>query len=170
MRCTHDRHSPEDHRSSKARRRRQAGDSGRNQSQIEIWTGYTHYLLAADGLLRLTDAFFKKKLDEAAFKRVSAVVGAAHVALQAVNEQLIKGIENMREGKEPEFSFDPSPIPDWPADSGETSVFAGAWEAIKAVLERMLDATRPSSVMGVAIAGVINSGEDIIKSLEPAFG
>ncbi|HYR10709.1 MAG TPA: hypothetical protein VEQ60_23225 [Longimicrobium sp.] len=87
-----------------------------------------------------------------------------------MNEQLIKGIENMREGKAPEFSFDPSPIPDWPADSGETSVFAGAWEAIKAVLERMLDATSPSSVMGVAIAGVINSGEDIIKSLEPAFG
>ena len=147
-----------------------AGDSRQNQTQIEIWTGYTHYLLAADGLLRLTDAFCKKKLDEAAFKKVSAVIAAAHVALQGVNEQLIKGIENMKEGKEPDFTLDPSPIPDWPAHSGETSVFAGAWEAIKAVLERMRDATSPSSGISVALAGVIHSGDDIVKALEPAFG
>ena len=148
------------------------GDTGKsgNQSQIEVWTGYTHYLLAADGLLRLTDALCKKKLDEAAFKKVSAVIGAAHAALKGVNEQLIKGIENMKEGKAPDFTLEPSPIPDWPADSGETSVFAGAWEAIKAVLERMMDATSPSSAMGVALAGVISSGDDIVKSLESAFG
>ena len=144
--------------------------TGKSQSQIEIWTGYTHYLLAADGLLRLTDALCRKKLDEAAFKKVSAVIGAAHVALQGVNEQLIKGIENMREGKAPEFTFDPSPIPDWSADSGDASVFSGAWEAIKAVLEKMMDAASPSSVMAVALAGVINSGDDIVKSLESAFG
>jgi hypothetical protein len=146
------------------------GSAGKpSQSQIEIWTGYTHYLLAADGLLRLTDALCKKKLDEAAFKKVSAVIAAAHVALQGVNEQLIKGIENMKEGKAPDFTLEPSPIPDWSADA-ETSVFAGAWEAIKAVLERMMEATSPSSAMGVALAGVINHGDDIIKSLEPAFG
>jgi hypothetical protein len=34
----------------------------------------------------------------------------------------------------------------------------------------MMEATSPSSVMGVALAGVIHSGDDIIKSLEPAFG
>jgi hypothetical protein len=34
----------------------------------------------------------------------------------------------------------------------------------------MMDATSPSSVMGVALAGVIHSGDDIVKSLEPAFG
>jgi hypothetical protein len=141
-----------------------------SQTQIEIWTGYTHYLLAADGLLRLTDALCKKKLDEAAAKKVSAVIDAAHVALQGVNDQLIKGIENMKEGKAPEFSFEPSPIPDWSADAGDTSVFSGTWQAIKAVLERMMDETSPSSVMGVALAGVINSGDDIIKALEPAFG
>ncbi len=146
------------------------GDSRQNPSQIEIWTGYTHYLLAADGLLRLTDALCKKKLDEAAFKKVSAVIGAAHVALQGVNEQLIKGIENMKEGKAPDFTLDPSPIPDWSADSPDTSVFAGAWEAIKAVLEKMMDASSPSSVMGVALAGVINNGDDIVRSLESAFG
>lgn len=145
-------------------------DSRQKPTQIEIWTGYTHYLLAADGLLRLTDALCKKRLDEEAFKRVSAVIGATHVALQGVNEQLIKGIENMREGKAPEFTLDPSPIPDWSADSGDASVFAGAWEAIKAVLERMMDAASPSSVMAVALAGVINSGDDIVKSLEGAFG
>jgi hypothetical protein len=147
-----------------------AGKSGESKTQIEIWTGYTHYLLAADGLLRLTDAVCKKKLDEAAFKRVGAVIGAAHVALQGVNEQLIKGIENMREGRAPEFILDPSPIPDWSAESGEASVFSGAWEAIKAVLEKMMDAASPSSVMAVALAGVINSGDDIIKTLESAFG
>jgi hypothetical protein len=142
----------------------------KNQSQIEIWTGYTHYLLAADGLLRLTDALCKKKLDEAAAKKVSAVISAAHVALQGVNEQLIKGLENMKEGKAPDFTLDPSPIPDWSAEAGDTSVFAGAWEAIKAVLEKMMDATSPSSMMGVALASVINHGDDIVKSLEPAFG
>jgi len=146
-----------------------AGESRQNQTQIEIWTGYTHYLLAADGLLRLTDALCRKKLDEAAFKKVSAVIAAAHVALQGVNDHLIKGIESMKEGKAPDFTLDPSPIPDWSADS-ETTVFAGAWEAIKAVLEKMMDATSPSSAMGIALAGVINSGDDIIKSLEPAFG
>jgi hypothetical protein len=146
-----------------------AGSTGEHPSQIEVWTGYTHYLLAADGLLRLTDAVCRKKLDEVAFIRVSAVIAAAHAALKGMNEQLIKGIENMKEGKAPDFAFDPSPIPDWPADS-ETSVFAGAWEAIKAVLERMLDTTSPSSAMGVAIAGVVNSGDDIVKSLESAFG
>lgn len=97
------------------------------------------------------------------------MIGAAHVALQGVNEQLIKGIENMKEGKAPDFTLDPSPIPDWSADS-ETTVFAGAWEAIKAVLEKMLDATSPTSAMGVALAGVINNGDDIVRSLEPAFG
>lgn len=71
---------------------RRTGDSRQNQSQVEIWTGYTHYLLAADGLLRLTGALCRKKLDEAAFKKVSAMTGAAHVALQGVNGQLIKGI------------------------------------------------------------------------------
>jgi hypothetical protein len=141
-----------------------------NPSQIEVWTGYTHYLLAADGLLRLTDAICKKKLDEAAFKKVSGVIAATHVALKAMNEQLLKGIEKMKEGEAPDFSFDPSPIPDWPADTGETSVFAGAWEAMKAVLEKMLEATDRSSVMGAAIAAVISSGDEIIKSLEPAFG
>lgn len=140
-----------------------------NQTQLEIWTGYTHYLLAADGLLRITDALCKKKLDEERFKKVSAVIGAAHVALQGVNEQLIKGIENMKEGKAPEFTLDPSPIPDWNADSGDASVFSGAWEAMKAVLERMMDAASPSSVMAVALAGVINSGDDIVTSLELAF-
>jgi hypothetical protein len=49
----------------------------------------------------------------AAFKKVGAVIGAAHAALQGVNEQLIKGIEKMKEGEEPDFTFDPSPIPDW---------------------------------------------------------
>lgn len=146
-----------------------AGSRDEHQSQIEVWTGYTHYLLAADGLLRLTDAVCRKKLDEVAFIRVSAVIAAAHAALKGMNEQLIKGIENMKEGKAPDFTFEPSPIPDWAADS-ETSLFAGAWEAIKAVLERMLDATSPSSVMGVAIAGVIHSGDDIVQALEPAFG
>lgn len=140
------------------------------KSQIEIWTGYTHYLLAADGLLRLTDALCNKKLDEAAAKKISAVISAAHVALQGVNEQLLKGIENMKEGKEPDFTLDPSPIPDWSAEGGDTSVFAGAWEAIKAVLERMMDETSPSSAMGVALAAAINHGDEIIKSLEPAFG
>lgn len=148
----------------------QKASKPQGQSQIEIWTGYTHYLLAADGLLRLTDALCKKKLDEAASKKVSAVIAAAHVALQGVNEQLIKGIENMKEGKEPDFTLDPSPIPDWPTHPGDTSVFSGAWEAIKAVLEKMMDETSPSSAMGVALAAAINNGEDIIKSLEPAFG
>lgn len=147
-----------------------AGSTDEPQSQIEVWTGYTHYLLAADGLLRLTDAVCRKKLDEVAYIRVSAVIAAAHAALKGVNEQLVKGIEHMKEGKAPDFTFDPSPIPDWPADSGETSVFAGAWEAIKAVLERMMDAAKPSSVMGAAIAGVINGGDEIIQSLESAFG
>ena len=41
---------------------------------------------------------------------------------------------------------------------------------MKAVLEQMLDRTDPSSVMGAAIAAVISSGDDIIKSLAPAFG
>jgi hypothetical protein len=106
----------------------------------------------------------------AAFKKVGAVIGAAHAALQGVNEQLIKGIEKMKEGEEPDFTFDPSPIPDWSRKPGDTSVFAGTWEAIKAVLERMMDATSPSSVMGVGLAGVIHSGDDIVKALEPAFG
>lgn len=153
-----------------------AGSAGKTSSprqepsQIEVWTGYTHYLLAADGLLRLTDALCKKKLDEARFAKVSGVIAATHVALKAMNEQLLKGIEKMKEGEAPDFSFDPSPIPDWPADSGETSVFSGAWEAMKAVLEKMLEATDSSGVMGAAIAAVISSGDEIIKSLEPAFG
>jgi hypothetical protein len=150
-----------------------AGKPGKpksGQTQIEIWTGYTHYLLAADGLLRLTDALCKKKLDEAAAKKVSAVIDAAHVALKGVNEQLLKGIEKMKEGKAPEFSFEPAPIPDWSAEEGDTSVFSGTWQAIKAVLEKMMDEASPSSALGVALAGVINSGDDIIKALEPAFG
>lgn len=147
-----------------------AGSTGEHPSQIEVWTGYTHYLLAADGLLRLTDAVCRKRLDEVAYIKVSAVVAAAHAALKGMNEQLIKGIEAMKDGKAPDFTFEPSPIPDWPDDSGETSVFAASWEAMKGVLERMLDATRPSSTMQAAITGVINSGDDIIKSLESAFG
>jgi hypothetical protein len=87
-----------------------------------------------------------------------------------VNEQLIKGIENMKEGKAPDFALDPSPIPDWSAEAGDTTIFAGAWEAIKAVLEKMMDATCPSSVMDVALAGVINNGDDIVKPLEGGFG
>jgi hypothetical protein len=154
----------------KAATPQKAGSPAKTQSQIEVWTGYTHYLLAADGLLRITDALCKKKLDEERFKKVTAVIAAAHAALKGMNEQLIKGIDKMKNGEAPDFSFEPSPIPDWPADTGETSVFAATWEAIKAVLERMLDETSPSSVMGVAISGVINSGDDIVKSLEPAFG
>lgn len=151
---------------------RKTGEDGKagKQAQIEVWTGYTHYLLAADGLLRLTDAFCRKRLEEPASEKVSAVIAAAHAALQGVNDQLVKGIENMKEGKDPEYTFEPSPIPDWPGDAGDTSVFAGAWETIKAVLEKMMDAAAPSSAMGLALAGVINSGDEIIKSLEKAFG
>lgn len=153
-----------------------SGDSGKKSetkptpTQIEIWKGYTHYLLAADGLLRVTDALCRKSLAEPASKKVSAVISAAHAALQGVNEQLIQGIKDMEEGKAPEYKFNPSPIPDWPTEGSDKSVFAGAWQTIKGVLEQMMDAATPSSAMGLAIAGLINSGDDIIKSLEKAFG
>jgi hypothetical protein len=140
------------------------------QTQIEIWKGYTHYLLAADGLLRVTDALCRKLLSEPAAKKVSGVISAAHAALQGVNDQLIEGIKDMEDGKAPEYKFSPSPIPDWPKEGKDTTVFAGAWQTMKGVLEQMLDAATPSSAMGMALAGLINSGDDIIKSLASASG
>lgn len=146
-----------------------SGKKDDSPTQLEVWTGYTHYLLAADGLLRVTDAVCKKMLAEPASRKVSGVIAAAHAALQGVHKQLMDGIEDMKNGKSPEYKFQPSPIPDWPTEESDTSVFAGVWQAMKGVLEQMLDAASPSSAMGMAVAGLIHSGDEIIESLEKAF-
>jgi hypothetical protein len=147
----------------------QTGDPSTFQAQIVAWTGYTQYLLAADGLLRATEGLCKKALSAGTFHTVAGVIGAAHVALQGVDKQLIDGITSMKSGNAPEYDFEPSPVPDWPTDPGSEDVFAGAWESIKAVLEKLLSTSTPSSALGVALAGLIDRGDDVVAALQKAF-
>lgn len=147
----------------------QAGAQTPIQEQIQVWTGYTHYLLGADGLLKITLSVCKNNLDAETFATVEGVITAAHVALQGVNEQLIAGIEAMTQGKAPEYTFEPSPIPDWTDKAEDVNVFAGAWESIKGVLKTVMSATSPSSFLGAAIVGLINSGDEVVAALESAF-
>lgn len=139
-------------------------------SQIDVWTGYTQYLMELDGLLRATDSICKHSLSAAAYTTLGGIILATHVALQGVDKQLIDGINAMKNGKAPEYELDPAPLPDWPTDTGGAGVFPAAWQTIRAVLERMMGRTTPSSAMAVAIAGLISSGDAIIKPLEAAFG
>lgn len=144
-------------------------DTNQYQEQIKVWTGYTHYLLAVDGLLLTTMGICKKKVKASDFKKVSGVITSVHIALQGVDKEFIDGIKDMEAGKKPTHTFDPSPIPDWPTEPSSASIFLGAWESIQGVLENLMSKTKSDSAMAVALAGLINSGTACVEELEKAF-
>jgi hypothetical protein len=150
-----------------------AGQTGTPQdpaAQVQLWTSYTHYLLAADGLLRAISGICRNQLEDKSVRdTVLGVIDAAHVALQGISKQLNDNIANLNSGKPLEYRINPSPIPDWSSDSAASGIFSGAWESIRGVLEAMMASTTPSSMVGVALVGVINSGGDIVAALEKAF-
>jgi hypothetical protein len=148
--------------------------------QISDWQTYTLALEGLDGIVRATDGVVEKYVtNDEAKKYTDASLRAFYIAVKGVHDEFKAGIETMKAGKAPGYTFDPTTIPDWtdPTTSdpkGIPAILNGVWQAIKPALEIVIGRIKMSknenaATFEAAVAGLIDKGDAAIAELEKAF-
>lgn len=142
-------------------------EDGSYQEEIKTWNSYRMYLgqfCAALLMLRqligssVKDADTKAKIDKA--------IHALYVACQGVDEAFRLGVADMRNGKQPEYHFEPVPPPPWPDPDNPQSFFRTLWNIGRPILQELVAKLAKGSPFATAVAGMIDSGDKIVKILD----
>lgn len=135
--------------------------------EIKTWNSYRTYLYQFCAALLMLRQLIDKSVKDAATKaNLDKAIHALYVAGQGVDEAFRQGVADMRAGKQPEYHFDPVPVPPWPDPDHPQSFYHSLWNFARPILEQVVAKLAKGSPFATAVAGMIDSGDKIVKILD----
>lgn len=144
------------------------------QKQLDEYNKWNTWLFEAGKLIQLVDGALDKYLtDKTAINDIDGGLRAVYKAVEDMNNDIVDAIVGLEKKPpvQPKVEFPPNKLPDWP-DGDKPNIFSAAWGVIKPVLEdidKKLVASHPGAPIVVALGGLIEAGDDMVKILKKYF-
>jgi len=155
--------------------------TGAAQTTCQSYTSLSNYLGIAGGLILTTAEVTYGQLSKSKPKIATdiwSVSGTVYNLIKGVTDQLSVAIQDLNAGKPFEPVETPSNLPPFPPPPSEGSeaadVIQAVWSALSGVLNIFLSKYKGNDKLRIAIAGLLENGNQAIQQLIPllqqAFG